>query len=955
MRFASRTVVGLIALLVALSALASFIALQATGATVSAALGGMVLGALLVAFASAAGVLIAAYDTSRSMQGLVEAARRIRRGDKGVRADVPGTGPGTEVAAAFNELAGSLVSATRDLEERVAEKTRALAESEERFRLAVKGTNDGIWDWHFRTNQLYLSPRWKEMLGYGEAEFPDTFSEWASRVHPDDQARVGVLLKEISEGRHDLYEFESRMRHKNGEYRWMLTRGLLVRDPESRPARMVGSMSDITARREAEHVMAEARDAAESAARLKAEFVANMSHEIRTPMNAVIGMTDLLFATRLDTQQKEYAETIRTSGTHLLAIINDILDFSKIESGKMELRDAPFEIRKLVEDSAEQVAEAAQSKGLEVAYEIDPKTPLAFSGDAQRLRQILLNLLSNAVKFTDRGEVLLSVAARPKGGDRYDLQFWVKDTGIGIPEDQQDRLFESFTQVDASSTRAHGGTGLGLAISKRLVDLMGGRITLESRPGRGTTFLVTVPIEAIPVPEPRKPRGANVRLAGRRVLIVDDNATNRRILTLQAQGWGLEPREASGADAALEILRSKEAVDALILDYQMPKMDGAHLAREVRRISHRAHVPILLLTSVGRRPEETNPPLFDAVLTKPARQSVLYNALGGLLDREALVGRAEIRPAAKTPAPIGPSLLRILLAEDNPVNQKVALRLLETLGHRADVVENGEQALEAIERKRYDVALVDVQMPVMDGLTMARTLIERKPREERPYLIAITAHAMESDRETCLAAGMDDYLAKPVEREQLSAALSRAAQTLGLLPAPAARAEEPPIVATAKPVKAGKRKKRPDAEAAPPAPGPTRIEIPAAPERPPPKPAPGSAVDTRVLHRLRIEMGGQRAVADLLKSFLDDAPQRIAELRGAVVTSDPRALERAAHALKSSSAQFGAMTLAQLCLKLESMGRNRELDGAERVLGEVELAFRNAKRALEVERTRPVD
>jgi signal transduction histidine kinase/DNA-binding response OmpR family regulator len=536
---------------------------------------------------------------------------------------------------------------------------------------------------------------------------------------------------------------------------------------------IVGMYYDRTESKRYQEQLLQAKREAEDAATTKADFLANMSHEIRTPLNAVIGMTGLMLDTDLSSEQQDYTTTIRSSGETLLNIINDILDFSKIEAGKMDLEMQPFYLRDCVESALDLLATPAASKRIDLAYLIEDDVPSVLRSDITRLRQILVNLLGNAVKFTDQGEVVISVKVDEELGDQYRLQFSVQDTGIGIPEERMDRLFKSFSQIDSSTTRKYGGTGLGLTISEKLVKLLGGDIWVESEVGKYSIFHFTVVVDIDKDATPRPFRTGPTQFSGQRVLIVDDIEVNRRILIKQTASWGMLPTAVESGQEALEILRQGQKFDLAILDMLLPEMDGFTLAKEIRKYRSEEELPLMMLTSMGRSKSRKDDVKMAAFLAKPIKPSNLYDAMNTVLaDQPHVESEEDTQPrmdrlmAATYP-------LRILIAEDNLVNQKVASGLLMRLGYRPDVVANGIEVIEAINRQPYDLILMDIQMPEMDGVATTSHIMEQWTTKDRPTIIAMTANAMQGDREKYLSLGMQGYISKPVNVEELIDALKK--------------------------------------------------------------------------------------------------------------------------------------------------------------------------------------
>ena len=902
-----------------------------------------------------------------------------------------------------------------------------LRRSRERFELAMQGSGDGLWDWDIETDEVYYSPRWKSTLGHEDHEIANNFGEWEKRLHPDDRRRAMATIRNYFEGRTDSYELEHRLRHKDGTYRWILARGVALRDANGRPYRMAGSHTDITQRKEAEQMlrdsealyqslvetlplniirkdldgrftfcnklfcntigqpleqlvgktdfdfyprhlaekyrqddrrvvetrevldlieehqqpdgkriyvqviktpvydaaggvigiqlifwdvtdrktaeeaMQRAKDAAESANRAKSVFLANMSHEIRTPMNAIIGMTELVLETPLTIEQREYLDLVKKSADSLLSVINDVLDFSKVEAGRLDLDQVDFNLRDTLGDVLNTLAPRAHQKRIELACHVSVDAPDGVVGDPVRLGQIIMNLVGNAIKFTERGEVVVDVEATSRSEDEIWLHFAVSDTGIGVPSDKLDMIFEAFAQADGSTTRKYGGTGLGLAIVKRLIERMGGRIWVASEVGRGSTFHFTA---RFGLQKGRVAKTApidDMSMSGMAVLVVDDNATNRRILEETLTHWQMQPTVVSSGSEALEALQlaaeAGEPFRIALIDVQMPVMDGYTLCQHIRRDPHLAGTILMILTSGGQpgdhvRRRELN---VAACLIKPVKQADLWRAIMQSLGMPLPVELSELHARERVSAD---RQLRVLLAEDNLVNQKLAVRLLEKRGHEVTIANNGQEALDLLATASFDVVLMDVQMPQMDGYETTERIRQQEQLTGRHIrIVAMTAYAMKGDRDRCLEVGMDSYISKPIRARELFESIESATNG-GLTHASADLAGES-----------------------------------------------GHGVFDRNIALLRVG-NDLDLLRELGEVFLRECPKLLDEIRAAIAAENVTLLKTTAHGLKGSIDNFAAQSAFEAALMLEDMGREGKIVGARDALGVLEREVAQLRQAL---------
>jgi len=759
-----------------------------------------------------------------------------------------------------------------------------LRESEARFREIVDIPGKFIWETTLQGKTTFVSDRVDEVLGFR----PEDLRKRGlfDCIVPEDAVIATAKFYYAVQKAQRFSDLEFRIETKSGQIVWLTTRGAPMRNAGGELIGYRGICEDITERKQIQQEVVAAKEAAENANRAKSDFLANMSHEIRTPMNAIIGMTGLLLGTNLNPEQRDYANTVRQSADTLLTLVSEILDFSKIESGKLELESHAFDLAILVEEAVDYVAVQATDKGLEVYWKIAPELPPGFKGDINRLRQILVNLLANAVRFTAQGDISVIVARAEDEQGGHFVVFSVWDSGIGIPHDKINLLFQSFSQVDASTTRKYGGTGLGLAISRKLAELMGGRIWVESEEGEGSGFHVALPLEAALPPKPLVP---NPILKGKTLLLAVTHLGVREMLESFAQRWGLQTVSVGTAADVMRQLRSGLTYHAALIEEALPDQSGKELVADMQRQRGAANIPAVLLCSLKQQAaySQNLPPGFVTSLAKPVHCRQLHDILATAIKGEKVTdkllratGRIDNGFSQKRP-------LRILLAEDNLINQKVATRILSQMGYRPDVVQDGLEVLQALERARYDVVLMDIQMPNMDGLEATRQIHKLYEGPKRPWIIAMTANAMDSDRENCFKAGMDGYLSKPVRIEALESELVRSSESIGQI------------------------------------------------------------VDFSVLSRFGEMTGsGAEAVRELVDIFSEETPHALTQIRHDIGRHNGQAIGIQAMQLGRACSNFGAERMQRLCSNLQAAGKNNDFPLAEDFVERLQTEFEVVKATL---------
>ncbi|HTB80935.1 MAG TPA: response regulator [Opitutaceae bacterium] len=781
-------------------------------------------------------------------------------------------------------------------------------ESEERFRLIANATPALIYVTDVEGKGTFINQGWLDFRGRSFTE--ECGDGWLEGVHPEDRERAHAYFVNALHQR-SRQEIEYRLRHRDGEYRWMMDIGVPRYLPDGTFAGYVGSLTDITDRKRQQEGLSPAHDETVHASRLKAQFLANMSHEIRTPMNGIIGMSGLLLDTTLTHEQRELAEIVQKSADALLGVINDIMDLARIEAGKLQIEAIEFDLRTLVEDTLALFSERAHDKGLELACEFSAGSATLLRGDPGHLRQAITNLVGNAIKFTEHGEVFVRVMSLEETPEMFSFRLEVHDTGIGITAEAQRQLFQPFVQADGATTRQYGGTGIGLVIARHLVELMGGRIGLESNPDRGSTFWFELSLPKLFAEVPA------VRTAippGTTALVVDDNATNRRIIAAQLEQMKIAVETAADAGDALTRLRARaregRPFHLALLDRQMPGIDGLALAREIRTHAALGNTKLVMLTSASHLSEADDLRALgiDGFFVKPVRHLQFEQTLTRVLAPTS-TGTEAGETASRLAIKRAPAL-RALIVEDNTVNQKVAQRHMEKLGHRVEVAGNGARALEMLALQKYDVIIMDCQMPVLDGYeTTRRIRAGHVPNLDRHVpIIAVTAYAMDSVHQKCLAAGMDEFVSKPIRFEELKAALEHV------------------------------RTKRAAAG--------TRVGAPAS--------AGPVIMDLAQFEHLKSlqDAADPQFLVDLIDLFLTETPKRFKDLAAAYAAGDARTTAQLAHTVTGACVNFGGRALQALCQQIEECARSGNLKAASGLIGKLEPELAQLAKALTLEKER---
>jgi PAS domain S-box-containing protein len=833
-----------------------------------------------------------------TLRMLAEGANRFSQGDHAVRIESEGA-PEVQLAAeAFNNMANNT--------ERL---IASLGESESKNKLLatiVEQSSEAIWTRDLGGNITSWNSGAAAMFGYSPQQAVGRALHVGESTPEEERQRVRRLMSG------EKFSYDARAVTSSGSSIEIQVAVAPLLDDGNRCIGSISVARDVTQNKRSEEALRLAREAAEAANHAKSSFLARMSHEIRTPMNGVLGMTELLLETGLTSTQRKYAETVQRSGKNLLGIINDLLDFSKIEAGKLELENVDMDLRRTIEDIVELLAERAHAKGLELACRVPPDLATHVKGDPLRLSQVLTNLVGNAIKFTEHGSVLIRVVQVEETPERVSMRFDVTDTGAGITQDAQSRIFDEFAQGDGSTTRKHGGSGLGLAISKQLVDMMGGTIHVESALGAGSTFWFTARFEKQAMPPRVEPRDAPIGLlTGVRALMVESSAINRGILNEQMNNWGMVTQVAETPVQAIELLVQAAArsvpYDLAIVDLGLPGMDALELARSIRARADIAKVRLVMLTRRHADSRIARDAGFDACLVKPVRQTVLYECLVNVMagrPQEALAAPAESAPAARAPAGVRG---HILVVEDNLINQQVALGILQIQGYCVTVANNGREALDAYEQGTFDLILMDCHMPEMDGFE-ATTEIRRReqvPGAKRVAIVALTANAMAQDREECLNVGMDDHLAKPFSMQTMQEMLDRWMPPVSSVPSQ-------PVPALAAEAQAD------------------------------------AVLEREVLEQLgALRVNGKpELLARTIKLYLAESPKLVKTLRQAVSANDAPKIVRSAHSLKSSSANVGASLLSRYCADIEASARHADIEETRGLLAKIEAEHGRVQSAL---------